>query len=144
MNTNDSELEPALRRQAAAFRPDTPPDLPRKIRSALAASVAPADYDPPRLPGWVWWSGAGGAIAAVLVGLLAFRTHPVPADPHADAAALAQEIQGMRLTVQASLRSHSAASPQGDPLHQEATALADSAHSALGFLAYNFLPSARG
>lgn len=141
MNTNDSELEQELRRQAAAIRPATPPDLHRKISAALASSDASSRREAPR---WAWWAGAGGAVAAILVGLFALKPSSASVDAHTDAAALAQEIQGMHQQVLASLASRSAPAPQADPLNQEASALADSAHSALGFLAYNFIPATSG
>lgn len=162
MNTQDFDLEDALRNQAAAIQPPVPRDLARTISAAITASVAEgprsaADLSAPafsRSVGgfafattvrqhWALWTGVSGAVAAAIVGAFVFRAPASTVDTHADAVALAQEVQGMPQRVLASL-SESEGVAQEDPLHEEAAGLKDSAQSALGFLAYNFLPVTNG
>ena len=141
MNTRNFDLEGELRRQASAIRPEVPRDLSRPISAAITAAAAEGGLAGAVRQHWALWGGLGGAVAAALVGAFVFRAPTAQVDPHADAVALAQEVQGMPRRVLASLET----SPAGeDPLNEEATALKSSAQSALGFLAYNFLPATSG
>ncbi|HEX3728540.1 MAG TPA: hypothetical protein VHV47_01960, partial [Opitutaceae bacterium] len=68
---------------------------------------------------------------------------PAPANPaeRADSVQLAQAVQAMPAQVWGQVQPQVEAVLAQDPLQQEKDALASGARSALGFLAYNFLPA---
>jgi hypothetical protein len=146
MKADDVALENELRRQAAAIRPEAPSGLNARIGFAVASMGKDAPLAARRrgLSGTaLWWGGIGAAAAAAVALLFALRPAPAQFDSRAEAAALAQEMRGLPWQILSSVQP-AAAALQKEPLHEEATALATDARSALGFLAYNFLPATSG
>jgi hypothetical protein len=87
-------------------------------------------------------AGAAAAAAALLLTLRP-AAGPAPANPaeRADSVQLAQAVQAMPAQVWGQVQPQVEAVLAQDPLQQEKDALASGARSALGFLAYNFLPA---
>lgn len=144
MKRNGDQLEDELRRQAAAIRVEMPRGLAERVAGAIGADRgASLGSRRSRLTGhWGWWAAAGAAAAAFAAALLLHE----PAnriDTHADAAALAHEVQAMPAEIAGLVAPRAAQALRQDPLAQETTALAADARSAVNFLAYNFLPEPR-
>ncbi len=133
-------LEDALRRDAKRITPaEAPAGLERRICEAIGRAEPPA---PARRPLLLWASGlaAAGAAAALLLAHWPAAPGPASAAERADAAELAQAVQAMPAQVWSQVQPRMEAALAQDPLQQEKAALASDARSALGFLAYNFLP----
>ena len=87
-----------------------------------------------------------GAVATLVVALqVDWKPSSKPAsvlgtEDRATSASLAEAVQTMPAQIWESVQPKAQAALQNDPLQKEATALYADARSALGFLAYNFLP----
>jgi len=144
---SDDPLESRLRNDAKRVAAPLPLGLEGRIARAVARSGN--QPGPARRPWLVWGSvlGATAGMAAAL--LLALRVNwkesAGPAlllgtEDRATSASLAESVQTMPAHLWDAVQPKAQAALQNDPLQKEANALYSDARSALGFLAFNFLP----
>ncbi len=139
-----SGLETELRRSAPAARGATPDDLERGIMAAVHRSRAPEPEARRSLP-WGTFATFGTAAAVIVLGALYFQRSGQPASREiaaADAQALLQSVSSLSADFSGRVLPTAGALVTDNPLQAEATAVYQSARSALDFLALNFLPTA--
>lgn len=135
-----SSLETDLRRTAPAARTAAPDDLERGIMAAVQRSRAP---EPRRALPWGAFATYGAAAAVIALGAVYFQRSNTPASRDvaaADAQALMQSVASISTDFSQRVLPTAGALVTDNPLQTEATAVYNSARSALDFLALNFLP----
>ncbi|HEY1107929.1 MAG TPA: hypothetical protein VGE76_04830 [Opitutaceae bacterium] len=139
-----SGLETGLRRTAPAARGAAPDDLERSIMAAVHRSRAPEPAPRRALP-WGAIGTYGAAAAVIALGAVYFQRSGQPASREiaaADAQAIMQSVTAFSTDFSERVLPTAGALVTDNPLQAEATAVYDSARSALDFLALNFLPGA--
>jgi len=144
---SDDPIESQLRRDARQMAAPAPLGMEGRIAHAVARAGRGTTPDRRPIFGWVLGLGAtAGAVAAIVLTLhVDWKPSGGPAsvlgtEDRATSASLAEAVQTMPAQIWESVQPKAQAALQNDPLQKEATALYADARSALGFLAYNFLP----
>lgn len=139
-----SGLETELRRTAPATRTAAPDDLERSIMAAIHRSRVP-EPEPRRPRPWGAFAAYGTAVAVIALGAVYFQRAKEPATREiaaADAQAIVESVTSISTDFSQRVLPTAGALVTDNPLQTEATAVYQSARSALDFLALNFLPGA--
>jgi hypothetical protein len=153
MNALPSEdpIESRLRRDAQRVEAAAPGGMEQRIRQAIARSERVTAGE--RRAGWAWILTLTGGLGIAAGLLLVLRpdglrsTRPVLGlgpDERAVSASLAQAVQAIPAQIWKDVQPAAQSALRQEPVQAEVTALYSDARSALGFLAYNFLPGAAG
>jgi hypothetical protein len=143
---NAKQLEGELRRQAQGIKADAPPGMEHRIAAAVRGAAAENGSSQSAPAFWLPRLTIAGAFGlALAAAVVAYRRAATPAAGsaalQADSQVLAQAVKTAPRQLWAVVQPRAETVVQAEPLHREAAALQADARSAIGFLAYNFLPT---